>query len=915
MGLAAGTHLGPYHVLSLIGSGGMGEVYRAHDTRLHRDVAIKVLLAEVADDPDRLARFKREAQVLASLNHPNIAQIHGLEEAAEIRALVMELVEGPTLADRIARGAIPLDEALPIAKQIAEALESAHEQGIVHRDLKPANIKVRDDGTVKVLDFGLAKALEQGMAAGDRGPGTHGGLPTASPTITSPALTMHGVILGTAAYMSPEQAKGRAAGPRADVWAFGCVLFEMLTGSRAFSGEDVTDTIVAVLSKEPDWQRLPASAAVARPLLARCLKKDSKQRLQAIGDARLQIDDIIRGTTDPPAAAAIPTTARLGAWWAVAAAAGGALLAALAMWALMRPVPRDVARPSRFEIVPRPEQFLSIQPADRNVAISPDGQHIVYRGGPRDQLVVRSLDRIEARALEDTANARSPFFSPDGQWVGFFDGVTLKKVSIAGGPAITICPSQIPRGADWGEDGTIVFATSDTANGLLRVSAGGGEPTVLTRPDPGQGERDHFAPSLLPDGRGVFFTIFPSSAAAPLQIAVLDFRTGQRKALIRGGSQPQYVETGHLVYAAGRSLTAVRFDLDRLELQSDPVLLGEDVLRPVDAAAANYAVSRSGALVHVPARTVDSPGSLVWVDRTGRSAPTGAPPHIYAGPRLSPDGTRVAVTVADRQDDLHVLDLKKGTLLRLAQSPAVESSPVWTRDGQRLVFASNRDGRSNLYAQAADGTGTVERLTNAPDEQLPAWVAPERTGILGSEISPKTAGDIVWFPIQDSARQTLAGLASSETPRRLVETLGIDYFPEVSPNGRFIAYQSNEWGRSEIYVRPFPGVDEGVWHVSVNGGLKPVWARNGRELFYLDPGHALFAIPVETSGTTFGFGRPSKLFDTSVDTSGTPRDYDVAADGRFLMVERRMSANQRQQTLVVVLNWFEELKARLPAGR
>ena len=573
MGLAAGTRLGPYDVLSLIGSGGMGEVYRAHDTRLHRDVAVKVLLAEVAHDPDRLGRFKREAHLLASLNHPNIAQIHGLEETAEISALVMELVEGPTLADRIARGAIPLDEALPIAKQIAEALESAHEQGIVHRDLKPANIKVRDDGTVKVLDFGLAKALEQGMAAGDRGPGAHAGSPTASPTITSPALTMHGVILGTAAYMSPEQAKGRAAGPRADVWAFGCVLFEMLTGSRAFSGEDVTDTIVAVLSKEPDWQRLPASAAAARPLLARCLKKDSKQRLQAIGDARLQIDDMIRGTTDPPAAA-VPTTARLGAWWGIAAVVGSALLAALAMWAFMRPAARDGARPARFEIVPRPEQFLSIHDADRNVAISPDGQHIVYRGGPKDQLVLRSLDRIEAQVLEDTANARSPFFSPDGQWVGFFDGVTLKKVSIAGGPAIPICPSQIPRGADWGEDGTIVFATLDTATGLLRVSAGGGEPTVLTRPDPGQGERDHFALSLLPDGRGVLFTIFPSSAAAPLQIAVLDFRTGQRKTLIRGGSQPEYVETGHLVYAAGRSLTAVRFDLDRLELQSDPVLLG-----------------------------------------------------------------------------------------------------------------------------------------------------------------------------------------------------------------------------------------------------------------------------------------------------------------------------------------------------
>jgi serine/threonine-protein kinase len=638
--------------------------------------------------------------------------------------------------------------------------------------------------------------------------------------------------------------------------------------------------------------------------------------LQAIGDARLQIDDIIRGTTDPPPAAAIPTTAHLGTRWGIAAAAGSALLAALAMWAFMRPAAPDGARPARFEIVPLPEQFLSINDADRNLAISPDGQHIVYRGGPRDQLVVRSLDRIQAQVLEDTTNARYPFFSPDGQWVGFFDGVTLKKVAIAGGPAIPICPSQIPRGADWDEDGTIVFATLDTATGLLRVSASGGEPTVLTRPDPGEGELDHVALSLLPDGRGVLFTILPSSAAAPLQIAVLDLRTGQRKTLIRGGSQPEYAETGHLVYAAGRSLTAVRFDLERLAVQGDPVLLVEDVLRRVDSASANYAVSRGGALVQVPAGTVDSPGSLIWVDRSGRQSPTGAPPHIYAGPRLSPDGTRVAVTLADRQNDLHVLDLKKGTLLRLAQSPAVEYSPVWTRDGQRLVFASNRDGgRPNLFSQSADGTGTVERLTNAPFWQHPAWVAPDGTGILGLEIAPKTAGDIVWFPIQDPARRTPASLASSEAPRRLVETLGIDFFPEVSPNGRFIAYQSNESGRSEIYVRPFPRVDEGVWHVSVNGGIKPVWARNGRELFYLDPAHALIAVPVETSGTTFGFSRPSKLFDVSVDATYAPRDYDVAADGRFLMVERSMPANQRQQTLVVVLNWFEELKARLPAGR
>ena len=903
MALAVGTRLGAYEIIGPLGAGGMGEVYRARDTKLNREVAIKVLLAAVANDADRLVRFSREAQMLAALNHPNIAHIHGVEDADGVRALVMELVEGPTLADRIAQGAIPVDEALLIAKQIAEALEVAHAQGIIHRDLKPANIKVRPDGTVKVLDFGLAKALDP--AAG-----------TSADAAISPTISLHatqaGVILGTAAYMSPEQARGKVVDARADIWAFGCVLFEMLTARRPFSEDDVTDTIVAIVSKEPDWEALPPAASAFRPLLTRCLKKNPKQRLQAIGDARIAIEELFHGTSPEMSfAPAAATPSFRAGWMPVAGLAVGALIATLVMWPLTKPGPQPDVMTSRFEIVPPPAQALSIQAADRNVAISRDGRHIVYRAGPPTQLVVRTIDRVDARPLGGTAGARYPFFSPDGQWVGFFDGTALKKVPVTGGAVITICQSRIPRGASWGDDRTIVFATQDTATGLLRVSAGGGEPTVLTTPDAANGERDHFHLSMLPNGRGILFTIAPVNPADPFQIAVLDLKTGSRKTLIRGGSLPEYVESGHLLYAVAGTLSAVRFDLARLEVQSDPMRVVGDVGAP-DGVAANYAISRQGTLVHVTAEGVDTPRSLVWVDRTGREMPIGAPLHIYSTPRLSPDGTRIAVTIRERQNDIHVFDFERRTLMPLAASPGAESRPIWSSDGQRIVFASARDGATNLYEQAADGSGAVTRLTNGPDPQVPSWVSPDGSGILGSEISPTTAGDVVWFPLKGRSNQSPASAGSSSPVERLVHSAAIDTFPELSPNGRYVAYQSNESGQDEVYVRPFPRVTDGVWQVSTGGGTRAAWAINGRELFYLDPMNALTAVPVQTSGATPVFGNPAKLFDHTADGPYSPRDYDVAADGRFLIVKRNISADRKPAAIVVVLNWHEELKQRVP---
>jgi Tol biopolymer transport system component len=912
--LLTGRRIGVFEVQGLLGVGGMGEVYRARDSRLGREVAIKILPRAFKDDPDRLARFEREARVLASLNHPHIGAIYGLEDADDVTALVMELVDGEDLSERVARGALPLDEALPIARQIAEALEAAHEQGIIHRDLKPANIKVRSDGTVKVLDFGLAKALDP---TGVSSPSV-----TTSPTLS--LATQAGMILGTAAYMAPEQARGRVVDTRADIWAFGCVLYEMVTGARAFKSDDVTDTIVAVVSKEPDWQKLPATARSVRPMLARCLKKDPKQRLQAIGDARILVDELIGGTSEDVAARATAATRpRRVVATAIAGLAGAAVIGAMAMWAMTRPRPQGRVLPSRFEIVPPLAQALAIQGADRDIAISPDGQYIVYRADAgRAQLVVRPIDRLDARPVAGITNARQPFFSPDSEWIGFFDGAGLKKAPIAGGSATMILKNYVvPRGASWGDDNSIVFATNDSSTGLLRVPASGGEPTVLTRPDAAKGEKNHWRPSLLPDGRGILFTITALNAAVPPQVAVLDMKTGQRKILIRGGSQAEYVSTGHLLYAAANTLHAVRFDLGRLEVLSDPVPVVDDVSM-LPTAAANYAVSRVGTLVYVPASGTQRPRSLVWVDRTGQETPTGAPPRLYAQARLSPDGKRVALSIRDQEHNIWIWDLGRETpLTRLTFDPGDDDSPVWTPDGRRIVFASMRAGAPNLFMQAADGTGIAERLTTGPDSQAPAWVAPEGMGIVGTVIAPKTNGDIVWFPLKGSASRSGSGPVSGarlSEAEPLVRTTAIETNPDISPDGRYIAYGSNESGREEIYVRPFPHVNDGRWQVSTSGGTRPAWSRNGQELFYVDLANTLTAVPVQTSGARFATGNPAKLFEMPSTASLTSdRDYDVSPDGkRFLMIKENVARDGNATAgMVVVQNWFEVLKAKVPPGK
>jgi eukaryotic-like serine/threonine-protein kinase len=919
MALAPGTRLGVYDVLTLIGSGGMGEVYRARDTKLDRDVAIKVLPESLAADPDRIARLSREAKTLAALNHPHIAHIHGFEDSTGTPALVMELVEGPTLADRIAQGSIPVDEALAIAKQIAEALEAAHEQGIVHRDLKPANIKLRDDGAVKLLDFGLAKAFESGPAG------------AASATM-SPTLSMHatqaGLILGTAAYMSPEQAAGRAVDKRSDLWAFGVVLFEMLTGRQLFSGETVSHVLASVLKDEPDWTTLPVGTpASVTILLRRCLNKNRKRRLDSAAAARLEIDEA--STTAQAAARVAPSRA---VPVAAAGAAACAILAATATWVATRSAPPHL-QPVRFAIVPPVAQPLAIVGGDRDLAISPDGTHLVYVAGSGSggtQLMVRAIDQLEAVPLRGTSGARGPVISPDGKWVGFFTSNEFRKVSMTGGPATRIC--VIPggqRGASWGADGTIVFATADSATGLLSVSEAGGEPKILTNADRAHGEVDHQFPSLLPDGRDVLFTILTAGPVDNSQVAVMDLKSGTRKTLVRGGFFAQYVEPvpststgpslsgepGYIVYATAGALRAIRFDPRRLEVLGDSIPIVDQVMTGANGAA-EFSVSKQGTLLYVPGGAgAGVARSLAWVDRQGHEERiTTAPQHAYMYPRLSPDGRQVALDIRDANSDIWILHLEPGTLTRLTDDPAADWYPVWTSDGQRIVFASGRSGNLNLFWQRADNTGTVERLTTSQNAQFPT--AMSRAGLVFTENSAKNGRDVQLLrmdastPAQTSNGQ---GIAPLVTP--LVHSTFNEDNGEVSPDGRWLAYQVDDAEQNQIHVRPFPNTDAGHWQVSANGGIKPLWSRDGKELFFLDRSNAMIAVQVQTS-PTFRVGNATKLFDAlPYFLSGNGRTYDVSLDGkRFLMVKATgpLDQNTTPASMIVVLNWLEELKARVP---
>jgi serine/threonine protein kinase len=907
MPLVIGDSLGPYQILAPLGSGGMGEVYRARDTKLNRDVALKVLPTDFALDPDRLARFKREAQVLASLDHPNVGAIYGFEDADGLHALVLQLVEGPTLADRIAQGPMPVDEALAIARQIAEALEAAHEKGIIHRDLKPANIKVREDGTVKVLDFGLAKMLEAGgaQAGAVGGAGQGGGTGgageagmvlargfspanvTNSPTITTPAMTLAGVILGTAAYMSPEQAKGRPADKRSDIWAFGCVLYEMLTGRRAFEGDDVSETLATVLKSEPSWKALPEDIAPPiRTLLARCLQRDPKRRLPAIAVATLDIDDALAG----PQATAVnsvhvargPGRERL-AWTIATIAVVSAISLGVANYLLN---PRLDDRATRFTI-PLPEGWR-LASAPVPFKISPDGRRVVFAGtdvGSRTVLWTRALDSLTSQELPGTDGSTTFFWSPDSRNVAFWASGKLKKIDVAGGRPITLCDAGNFQGGAWNQDGIIIFAS---AQRLKRVSESGGIPVDIdTQPTAGTPSLPHF----LPDGRHFFYRAFGG-----LFVASLD--SAERKEIfgVGGPVNVEYAD-GHLLYERDGTLMAQRFDHRRLELSGEPSPIADGINKFSVTQTALFSTSSTGTLVYQTG-TSDPSLQLVWLDRSGKQLATVGEPADYADVSLSPDGKQVAATILDpaqRTRNIWIVDVGSGRRRQFTFDPADELAPVWSPDGSSIAFNSRRQERTGLYQKPSNGAGSEETLFEFPPETLAVnplgWTADGRS---------------LLFVGGTQGAAVLSVLPLSGERKPVTYLAGREAGPgQLSPDNRWIAYFSGESGRAEVYVTPYPNRG-GKWRVSTDGGTQPRWRSDGKEIFYVNRESKIVAAEVSAQGDGFQVETVRPLF--GIRGGGTRYAYDVSPDGQRFLINKRIEDHSPSSPLTVILNWSAALK-------
>lgn len=896
-----GWRIGPYTLGPLIGSGGMGDVYRARDAKLARDVAVKVLPGALAQDPGRLARFEREARVLASLNHAHIAAIYGIEEQEGVCGLVLELVEGVTLAETLASGALDVDAALEMARQIADGLAAAHQQGVVHRDLKPSNIKITPRGVVKILDFGLAKL-----------DAAHSAQPSALPVLG----TADGVVLGTVAYMSPEQARGAAVDKRTDIWAFGCVVYELLTGTRAFPGESSADVLGAIVTADPDWTRLPApTPRPVRALLRRCLTKNAERRLHDIADARIELEDVLSGTDSHESHRATPSRrwrARLP--WAVAAVACAG--AAVALWFLVaahRPPPSSLLQVS----LPVPDG-VSIYAIGRgsSVVVSPDGQLVVFAGirDGRTQLYARRLGESASRPLPGTEGATSPFFSPDGRWIGFLDATpprspvaaSLKKISVDGGAAVTIIDSVAQgmrdfavQSATWAPDDTIVFsASASKARGLWRVSAAGGSPRRLTTVRADEG--NHAWPHVIGDRNAVLFTVWNNSGFEGGRIAVQSLDGGEPATLVPGASYGRIVRSADgrawLVSARPEGLQAAPFDIETLRLTGSAVPVLDGVLTNLSGGA-HFSVSNDGTLAYVPGGLDELKKTAVWVDRNGRATEIDGLRDLGFQYRLAPGGRRlVSVNAVGPDRDLWIDDLTGRAPRTRLTFNRVLNAPLWTADGQRIIYA--RDAPSpNLFWRAADGGDDEQRLTTSANAQWPYSVSPDGSQLAYREIDPETRGDIWILPLRPLGR-----------PRVLVRTPAADLSPMFSPDGRWIAYSSTVSGTPEIYLTASLDGRERT-PVSKGGGVEPRWAPDGRELYYRTnaPETArgdLMVVSVDTTGSKPRIGAPRVLFPCPYQGFG-----DVTPDGRFLFLKRTPEASP-SRVIPLVLNWFQELERK-----
>ena len=886
-----GQTISHYRVTAKLGAGGMGEVYRATDTKLGREVALKVLPDAFAKDAQRMQRFQREAQVLASLNHPHIAAIHSLEHEGKVQALAMELVEGPTLAERIAQGAIPWEEALPIAKQIAEALEYAHERGIVHRDLKPANIKLTAAGQVKVLDFGLAKALSDDSVVQDI---------SNSPTL-SMAATKAGFILGTAAYMSPEQAKGKSVDRRTDVWAFGCVLYEMLTGRRAYGGEDVSETLAAIIRGEPDWSALPARLpASAQRIVRRSLEKDLRQRLQAIGEARIAIEDCLLHPAEESSTAEA-RTARAGLSWPAMAALAilPALLVGALVWKLR---PSAVALEINRAQITLPHAL----PLDYqgSLALSPDGRQLVFAGRSegKHQLYIRRMGEFEAKAIPGTEGGGSPFFSPDGKSLGFPANGKLKIVSLSGGAPVEIADCPSPQGAAWGRDDTIIFNRGH-GEGLWRVPASGGMPQEVSKVDPSKGEAGHHWPALLPDGKHILFTIeVDGKPYDEAVIVVQSLETGARQTLIQGGTDGRYIPTGHLVYWTGGNLLAVPFDAAQLRVTGPPRVVVRDVMMGTANGFAQLTFSEEGTLVYLAGQDSRTDMSLVRVDRSGRPVALPVPARAYAALQISPDGRRLAVTIVGANDNLWLYEFGRTTLTRFTFDKE-NAIPVWSPDGRRVAFARHAGGDDrDLHWVTLDGSGSPEELFASPNNQGPSSWSRDGKHLVFTEEDPGTGSDIWVLPMEGERK-----------PQVFLKTKFNERFGHFSPDGRWIVYSSDLSGEWQVYVRPFPGPGS-ARQISVEGADEPIWAGNGREIFFRH-GNKVLAVEVRTQ-PDFQASSPRLLFEaTYVGQDFGAQMYDAFPDWSGFIFVRQNTDPSTKKTLNVVFNWFEELRGLAAEGK
>jgi serine/threonine protein kinase/Tol biopolymer transport system component len=922
MALSPGTKLGPYEIVAPLGAGGMGEVYRARDAKLARDVALKIISPEFAHDVQRMARFQREAQVLASLNHTHIASIYGLEESGGMRALVMELVEGPTLAERIQQGAIPLDEALPIARQIAEALECAHERGIVHRDLKPANIKLTQDGNVKVLDFGLAKALLDESSSGDI---------SNSPTLTM-ATTKAGLILGTAAYMAPEQAKGKSVDRRADIWSFGVVLYEMLTAEQVFGGETVSDALASIIKDTPNWGPLPkGTPKPIRDLLQRCLQKDPRQRLQSIGDARITLEEVISGSGQSTALdesqAPAPSRAAQQAWqryfpWALAAILGVAF--AISLFVLFSSSVHPATKPIVLSLNLPPGQELD-RVNGPAVAISPDGSLLAYvtrePGTGAGQLYLRELAKGSSVMLEGTGLAAAPFFSPDNQWVGFFGDGKLKKVSIHGGAPISLADVTGYRGGDWGEDGTIIFPNQFTSS-LFRVPASGGEPKPATHLDLGHSEITHRWPQFLPGDKAVIFTVSADNnyfGHATVEAAPLD--TGTPKVLVENAYFGRYLSGGYLAYVSQGTVFVAPFNAKSLTLTGTaiPVLQGVD--SDLTNGGVQLSVSQIGTIVYSSGTGVNQNLNVALLDRKGDATVLLKDEPGASSPRFSPDGKHLAFQ-KEGGAGIWIYDMTRGTTTPINLNRVVASYPIWTPDGKRITYAHPRTTEKGsgqaIYWQPADGTGQEEVLTSDPIlNAYPASWSPDGKVLAFERLSPKSGSCCeVWtltmgadgkpgeprpFITEESAGQSAHGGIS----------IGM---PMFSPDGHWVAYASTSTTVPQIFVIPFPGPG-GKWQVSTDGGDEALWSKSGHDLFFRS-GTKLVSVPFTVDKNTFVPGRQQVLFQDRFEARVPFPSYDVTPDSQHFVVFQ-FPGGKRADILepTVVLNWFDEVRRQVAAGQ